>query len=63
MELEFPIKSAFMGIAVLNICGYTMDSFLYAHLVINEDTGSTKFKLKQKYNVDNILTKIGWRLI
>ena len=64
MDLYIPVKTAFMGIAALNIDGYTMNSFLDVPLEMNEGNGtSTKVKpweadglqaFKQKYNVDNI---------
>ena len=40
MELETPIKTAFMGIAALNINGYTMNSFLDIPLEMNEGSGT-----------------------
>ncbi len=53
-----------MGIAALNIDGYTMNSFLDVPLKMNEGNGtSSKVKpwdadrpqaFEQKYNVDNI---------
>ena len=64
MDLDIPVKTAFMGIAALNIDGYTMNSFFYVPLEMNEgNETSTKVKpwdldrlqaFKQKYNVDNI---------
>ena len=64
MDLDIPVKTAFMDIAAWNIDGYTMNSFLDVPLEMNEGNGtSTKVKpwdadilqaFKQKYNVDNI---------
>jgi len=64
MELETPIKTAFMGIAALNINGYTMNSLIDVPLEMNEGSGATKRikpwdpdclqTFKQKYNVNNL---------
>ena len=64
MDLDIPVKTAFMCIAALNIDGYIMNSFLDVPLELNEGNGtSTRVKpwdedrlqaFKQKYNVDNI---------
>ena len=61
IDLDIPVKTAFMGIAALNIDGYTMNSFLDVPLEMNEGNGtSTKVKpwdadrlqaFKQNYNV------------
>ena len=45
MDLGFLVKTAFMGIAALNLDGYTMNSFLDVPLEMNEGNGtSTKVK-------------------
>ena len=45
MDLDIPVKTAFMGIAALNIDGYTMNSFLDVPLEMNEGNGtSTRVK-------------------
>jgi hypothetical protein len=45
MDLGKPIKTTFMGIAAINIGGYTMNSFLDVPLETNQGTGnSRKFK-------------------
>ena len=64
MDLDIPVKTAFMGIAALNIDRYTMNSFLDVPLEMNEGNGTSTIvkpwdedrlqAFKQKYNVDNI---------
>ena len=45
MNLYMPVRTEFMGIAALNIDGYTMNSFLDVPLEMNEGNGtSTKVK-------------------
>jgi len=42
MDLEIPLKTAFMGIAAINIDGNTMNSFLDVPLEMNKGTGTSK---------------------
>ena len=63
MDLDIPVRTAFMGITALNIDGCTMNSFLDVPLEMNEGNWTfTKVKpwdadrlqaFKQNYNVDN----------
>jgi hypothetical protein len=64
MSLETPIKTAFMGIAAINIGGYTMNSSLDIPVELNEGSGSSKhFKpwdadrlqhFKRMYDINNL---------
>jgi hypothetical protein len=64
IELEVPIKTAFMGIAAINIGGFTFNSFLDVPVEMNEGGGSSKhFKpwdidhlqqFKKMYNMKNL---------
>ena len=64
MELEKPIKTAFMGIAAININGYTMNSFLDIPVEMNEGSGTSKHikpwnqdkleQFKQMYDMQNL---------
>ena len=40
IDLDIPIKTAFMGIVALHIDGYTMNSFLDVPLEMNEGNGT-----------------------
>ncbi len=42
MDLDIPVKTAFMGIAALNIDGYSINSFLDVSLEMNEGIGTSK---------------------
>jgi hypothetical protein len=42
MDLEVPIKTAFMGIAAINIGGFTFNSFLDVPVEMNDGGGSSK---------------------
>ena len=42
MELETPVKTAFMGIATINIDANTMNSFLDIPLEMNKGNGTSK---------------------
>ena len=42
MELETPVKMAFMGIAAINIDGHTINSFLDVPLEMNKGVGTSK---------------------
>lgn len=42
MELDISIKMSLMGIAALNINGYTINSLLDVPLEMNKHTGSTQ---------------------
>jgi hypothetical protein len=64
MDLGTPIKTAFMGIAAININGYTMNSFLDIPIEMNEGGGSTKRmkpwdpdrlqQFKMMYDINNL---------
>ena len=64
MDIDIPVKTAFMGIAALRVDGCTMNSFSDVPVEMNESNGtSTKVNpwdanrlqaFKLKYNVDNI---------
>ena len=64
MELTIPIKTAFMGIAAINIGGYTLNSFLDVPLEMSAGIGTSKrirpwnidklTAFKRQYDVDNL---------
>jgi hypothetical protein len=64
MELETPVKTSFMGIAALNIGGFTMNSFLDVPTEMSRNTGTTKRiipwntdrlqEFKQRYDVKHL---------
>ena len=68
MELETPVKMAFMGIAAINIDGHTINSFLDVPLEMNKGVGTSKRikpwdknkleAFKQRCDIENLSTII-----